>query len=72
MGHDEISSRLIKELKFELIEPLQIIMKKIIKDETFPDIWKKAKVIPLYKKGDPKDAGNYRPISLLPALSKVA
>ena len=72
MGHDKISSRLIKELKFELIEPLQKIMKKIIKDETFPDIWKKAKVIPLYKKGDPKDAGNYRPISLLPALSKVA
>ena len=37
----------------------------------FPDELKIAKVIPLFKKDDPKLLNNYRPISLLPTISKV-
>ena len=37
----------------------------------FPDEFKIAKVIPLFKKDDPKLLKNYRPISLLPTISKV-
>ena len=36
-----------------------------------PHDFKKAKVIPLYKNGDPKLICNYRPISILPCLSKL-
>ena len=36
-----------------------------------PTKWKIAKVIPLYKSGPKSDIGNYRPISILPVLSKV-
>ena len=38
---------------------------------TFPDIWKTARVTPIFKAGDPADPGNYRPISILPVISKV-
>ena len=37
----------------------------------FPDLCKLAKIIPLHKKGDPLFCENYRPISLLPILSKI-
>ena len=37
----------------------------------FPQRWKTAKVTPLFKGADPENANNYRPISVLPVLSKV-
>ena len=38
----------------------------------FPSRWKTAKVTPIFKRGDPTDVSNYRPISVLPTLSKIA
>jgi hypothetical protein len=37
----------------------------------FPSKLKLARVIPLYKSGDIADMNNYRPISVLPSLSKL-
>ena len=39
--------------------------------ERFPNEWKKAKVIPLHKKGDIHQPKNYRPVSILSPLSKI-
>ena len=37
----------------------------------FPDDWKKAKVTPIFKSGDKSNVSNYRPISVLPIISKI-
>ena len=41
-----------------------------LKESTFPDELKQSEVIPVYKKLDPLQE-NYRPVSLLPHISKV-
>ena len=43
----------------------------IILTGIFPDLLKIAKVKPLFKRGDTAQLNNYRPISLLPTISKV-
>lgn len=42
-----------------------------ITTSTFPKKWKEAKVKPLHKGGSVKDLNNFRPISILPVLSKL-
>jgi hypothetical protein len=42
-----------------------------IKEGTFPKVLKKETVIPIFKKGEKDNMNNYRPISLLPVMSKI-
>ncbi len=42
-----------------------------IQSHTFPSIWKCTRVVALFKSGDVNKATNYRPISILPTLSKL-
>ena len=70
-GYDDISTKLLKRIAPIIIAPLTIIVNQSLCTGTFPDNLKIAKVIPLFKKGDPHILDNYRPISLLPSMSKV-
>ena len=70
-GVDGISSKLIKIIEPAIIKPLTLLINQVLNTGIFPDELKIAKVIPLFKKDDPKLLKNYRPISLLPTISKV-
>ena len=70
-GIDKISVRFIKDGAVVLAMPISQIFNLSIKTSSFPDDCKISKLKPLYKKGSKTDPKNYRPISLLPIVSKI-
>ena len=70
-GHDGISTKLLKFISPALLKPLTIVINQSLITGIFPDKLKIAKVIPLFKKNDASVIDNYRPISLLPSISKL-
>jgi len=70
-GVDEISAKLIKKCKDELVGPITILINKSLKQGTFPSQLKISKVYPKYKKGPETQIGSYRPISLISTFSKI-
>lgn len=70
-GHDDISPKLLKCSSSIIYTPLLHIINICLKFGYFPDHLKTAKVLPLHKSGDRHDITNYRPISILPAFSKL-
>jgi hypothetical protein len=56
---DGISSNLLKTIKSEICAPLKIIINQCLSCGLFPDSLKIAKVLPLFKKGETSDPGNY-------------
>ena len=71
VGLDKISARLLKDAVDVITPSLTALFNLSLQTRTFPSIWKTAKVIPLFKKGDKLNASNYRPISILPTVSKI-
>jgi len=69
-GFDEILTSLVKQCLCHFIKPLVHIYKVFLQTSIFPDMMKKAKIKPLFKKGDRQDINNYRPISILSVFSK--
>ena len=70
-GVDGISTNLLKKCKNPLIPALTLIINQTLTSGIFPEKLKVAKVVPLFKNGDKTILSNYRPISLLPAMSKI-
>lgn len=70
-GSDGIPLRYIRDSLPVIIPYVTCILNTSIVTGTFPTLWKHATVVPIFKAGDSDDPKNYRPISLLPILSKV-
>jgi len=70
-GHDSLSSKLLKQIAHSICTPISFIVNKSLETGYVPKAWKLAKVIPIFKSKVKSIMSNYRPISLLPSLSKV-
>uniref|UniRef100_A0A8B9BE17 Reverse transcriptase domain-containing protein n=1 Tax=Anser brachyrhynchus TaxID=132585 RepID=A0A8B9BE17_9AVES len=71
MGPDGIPPRVLRELAEELAKPLSIIYQQSWLSGEVPVDWQLANVMPVYKKGQKVDPGNYRPVSLTSVPGKL-
>jgi hypothetical protein len=70
-GPDGLSTRVLKECKEELKAPITRLFNISLHTGKLPNDWKKANVVPIFKKGSKLEVSNYRPVSLLPIISKI-
>ena len=70
-GHDQISIRMLKICGKTICKPLECIFRECLNTGLFPLEWKKANLVPVYKKGDKQCLINYCPVSLLPICGKI-
>ena len=68
---EDIPTKLIKEFQNLFATVIANDFNKCLHGGTFPNKLKIAEVIPVYKKNEPSDKNNYRPISILSNISKV-
>ena len=68
---DKISPRMLKDAALVVAKPLTRIVNESLLQGTLPSEWKYAKITPLCKKGISTVMDDYRPISVLPVVSKV-
>lgn len=70
-GPDNIPPFFIKRCKFALALPLTLIFNQSLTEGCFPDKWKLARIVPIYKNNDQSNIKNYRPISILSCFPKI-
>ena len=70
-GLDNIDSYVIKLIKNEITPAITHIINLSIMTKQFPETWKNSKIVPIFKKDDPLNSQNYRPIALIPIMAKI-
>lgn len=67
-----MDSAMLKYLKESLAPPIIQIINLSISQGVFPNSWKTSVIASIFKSGNPQSVCNYKPISILPVVSKVA
>ena len=70
-GIDGISATILKYYGDHIVLPTTSIIDNSIAKGIFPTVLKEAYVLPLRKGAEKEDPNNYRPISILPTISKI-
>ena len=70
-GCDKISAKFLKDGAMIIASPITYVINLSLETSVVPVGFKTARVVPLYKKGDRNSEGNYRPVSILPVISKI-
>jgi hypothetical protein len=69
--HSGLSMYFFKNVTLQLLKPLTHVINLSFRNGYVPSQMKIAKVVPIFKNGDPLLLDNYRPISLLSNFSKI-
>jgi hypothetical protein len=69
-GRDGVSAKILKIAKPVIAKPISELVNTSISLGKFPEKLKEAQVVPCYKKSNALDKSNYRPVSILPVISK--
>ena len=70
-GPDNLSGFVLNSCANVLCGPLTYLFRRATLEGCFPSYWKAANIVPVHKSGKKEMVTNYRPISLLPQVSKV-
>ena len=70
-GPDGVSPRLLKEAGDSIAKILQNLFNKSLSHGIFPNLWKQANVMPIFKKGCKETISNYRRVTLLSTVGKM-
>ena len=70
-GSDGVPTMILKQFQLLFMPIFLAIFNSVLASGEWPSPWKTSLILPLFKKGDPADHSNYRPISLVPSLSKI-
>jgi hypothetical protein len=68
-GWDSIPAKFLKMIRHLIVSPLTVLFQVCFEKGCFPLAFKRSLITPVYKSGSRDDVENYRPISVLPALT---
>ena len=71
VGTDKISSNFLKLGMPYVSNSIAQLLNITTRNSIFPESWKTARVTPIFKEGDKSERSNYRPISVLPVLTRL-
>ena len=70
-GLDNYTPYFLKQILAQIANPLTKMFNVSLSEGVVPSDWKTAVVTPIFKKGDPQKASQYRPVSLTSVVCKV-
>ena len=70
-GPDEIQAEAFKWADTKMIEALRSILNSCLNGGEIPEEWQEGRIVPIYKKGDPAEAANYRGITICNAAYRI-
>lgn len=70
-GDDNITSKILKDNHVYLVKPLLYIVNLIFEKGIYPELLKRATIVPIFKSGDKLNKENYRPIAVTSSVSRL-